>query len=66
MKISVRQGKKIEIVNVGQNATINDLLEQLGINRETVLVRRNGKITIEEEILKEGDSVEIIQAISGG
>jgi sulfur carrier protein len=66
MKISVKQGKKTEIVNLGQNATINDLLEQLGINRETVLVRRNGKITIEEEILREGDSVEIIQAISGG
>ena len=49
-----------------RGARVDDLLEKLGINRETVLVRLNNKVCVEEEILREGDKVEIIKAISGG
>ena len=55
-----------EKVNVEDGSSIEDLLKKLGINRETVLTSRNGVISLEEEVLEEGDIVEIIPAISGG
>lgn len=48
------------------DTTIAKLLEELGVNRETVLVSKNGEITLEEDTLKKGDEVEIIRIISGG
>jgi thiamine biosynthesis protein ThiS len=66
MKITVTVGKERSIVDVEENITINDLLEQLDINRETVLVRLNGMICTEEETLQHDDFVEIIRAVSGG
>ncbi len=65
---------RVEVVQEGSRKSlrlrkgdrIDDLLEKLGINRETVLVRLNNKVCVEEEILREGDKVEIIKAISGG
>lgn len=48
------------------DTTIAKLIDELGINRETVVVSKNGSITIEEDSLKAGDEVEIIKIISGG
>lgn len=53
-------------MSASRGTTIVSLLQKLGINRETVLVRKNGSISVEEEEMKEGDTVEIIKAISGG
>jgi len=54
------------MIEIRDRATINDLLEQLGINRETVIVRRNKEICLEEELLKPNDFVEIIKVVTGG
>ncbi len=65
MEIIVRQ-KKEKKIKVEDGLSIGDLLKDLEINKETVLVAKNGEISLEEEILKEGDVVEIISVISGG
>ncbi len=65
MEIIVRQ-KKEKKIKVEDGRSIGDLLKNLGINKETVLVAKNGEISLEEEILREGDVVEIISVISGG
>ncbi len=65
MEIIVKHRKEKK-VNVDDGSSIDDLLKKLGINRETVLTSRNGVISLEEEVLEEGDIVEIIPAISGG
>ncbi len=65
MEIIVRQ-KNEKKINVQEGLSIGDLLKNRGINRETVLVVKNGEISLEEEILKEGDVVDIISVISGG
>ncbi|MFH1774971.1 MAG: MoaD/ThiS family protein [Methanobacteriota archaeon] len=65
MKVTVKTDKK-SMVEIRDRATINDLLEQLGINRETVIVRRNKEICLEEELLKPNDFVEIIKVVTGG
>lgn len=65
MEIIVRQ-KKEKKIKVEDGLSIGDLLKDLGINRETVLVAKNGEISLEEDVLKEGDVVDIISVISGG
>lgn len=65
MKISIKIGNKKSVLKV-KKSSIAELLEKRGINRETVLVIKNKKICTEEEILKDGDEIEILKAVSGG
>jgi thiamine biosynthesis protein ThiS len=53
-------------MKIEKDTTIAELLEELGINRETVVVSKNGEIAVEEDTLKKDDEVEIIKIISGG
>ena len=53
-------------MKVKKATTIALLLEEHGINRETVVVSKNGEITVEEEPVKAGDEVKFIRIISGG
>lgn len=66
MKIKVKLDNKELKVEVSSGSTINELLEKLSINRESVIVRRNREICTEEEKLKPDDTVEIIRAVTGG
>lgn len=59
-------GRRCSNFEIEAGSTLVDLLEIIGINRETALVRLNGEIAVEEETLRDGDSVEVIMAISGG
>ena len=49
-----------------KKATVNDLLQHVCVNRETVVVSVNGEITIEEAELSDGDEVRLISTVSGG
>ncbi|MBC7219267.1 MAG: sulfur carrier protein ThiS [Hadesarchaea archaeon] len=53
-------------VKVEPGTTIAELLKKVGQNRETVVVRLNGRIVAEEEPLKKGDLVEILPVVTGG
>lgn len=69
LKISVtvkRIPGKSSRVLVPSRSSIYSLLARLGINRETVVVRLNGKIAAESEKLAKGDKLEIISIVSGG
>ncbi len=68
IKISVRemikrQSRKIQLAPA---SNILDLLEKLGRSPEVVIVRKNGKIVVEEEKLADGDEIEMIPVVSGG
>ncbi|MFQ5975626.1 MAG: MoaD/ThiS family protein [Candidatus Hydrothermarchaeales archaeon] len=65
MEITVRHKDKKK-VKIEEGLLIEDLLRKLKINRETVLVAKNGGISLEEEVLKDGDIIDIISVISGG
>jgi thiamine biosynthesis protein ThiS len=69
-EISVNVGtvgrKGTRRVRVPQGTRVADLLERLGQIREAVVVRLNGRIVAEEEVLSSGDSVEILQVVTGG
>ena len=48
------------------NGTVNELLKELKLNKETVIVVRNGELVTEEESLKNNDKIKILSVVSGG
>ncbi len=49
-----------------QNARIEDILRELGINPVEVIVARNGVIVSEEETAGSGDELKIVKIVHGG
>jgi len=45
---------------------VQDLLDELAINAQTVLVLKNNELVTEDEPLNDGDDVKIITVVSGG
>ena len=66
MKINIVIGEEDEIKEIPKGNNIKDLLKILEIPSETVVVKKNEFIVIEEEIIEEGDTIEIIKVIYGG
>lgn len=66
MEVKVIKGENEEIVECSTDSTIKDVLDTLDIPAETVVVKKNDYIVIDEEILKDGDLIEVIQVIYGG
>lgn len=66
MEITVIFGKKEEIREINENITIKEVLNGMDISSETVVVKRNNEIVMEEEILQNEDVIEVIRVIYGG
>ncbi len=66
MKIKLIIGDKEDTMEITSNQTVKDLLNSIDIASETVVVKKNSTIVIDEEILEEGDLLEVIQVIYGG
>jgi sulfur carrier protein len=66
MRITVIIGDEREVKEISNSITIKDLLKILKIPSETVVVKKNEYIVINEEIVEEGDDIEIIKVIFGG
>lgn len=48
------------------NRSVHAVLDELGVNPDTVLVIRSGELITRETRLQEGDEVEVRPVISGG
>ncbi len=66
MEVTVKRGRHKSKHRIKRGTTISGLLEQMKIDRETVIVRINKRIVSEEEELRDGVEIEIIMAVSGG
>ena len=59
-----------EPVEVTDDATVDDLLRQLGLGGKWVLVERNGEPVPRRQltatVLAEGDTLELVRAVAGG
>jgi sulfur carrier protein len=66
MKIKLIIGEKEEILEISGDKTVKNILEVKDIASETVVVKKNECIVIDEEPIEDGDLIEIIQVIYGG
>lgn len=55
-----------QIFEVCPGITILDALKKNGILSEGVLCTRDGELIVEDEVLRDGDVINLIAAISGG
>ncbi|MDP3065803.1 MAG: MoaD/ThiS family protein [Methanobacteriaceae archaeon] len=65
MNITFIMGEEEKNLNI-KGGTIKDLLQDMEIPLETVVVKKNQQIVIEEEFIEDGDIIEIIRVIYGG
>jgi sulfur carrier protein len=66
MKIKLIIGEKEELMEFTDNKTVKNLLDIIEIASETVVVKKNDCIVIDEELIEDGDLIEVIQVIYGG
>jgi sulfur carrier protein len=64
MKVIIRRPRRE--VELPGSRLVRDLLRELHINPETVLVVRGEDLLTPDEVIKEGETIEVIPAISGG
>ena len=48
------------------NYSIKNLLNDLGLSSQTTVAKQNGELSIEENIIREGDEIQLLQIIYGG
>ena len=66
LKVFYDRENKEKTIELGNNSSVKDLLEKLGINPVTVIVSKNNDVVLEDEKLKDKDDIKIISVISGG
>lgn len=67
MKVFVSyRGKTLELEFEEDKVRVKDLLKALGLSREYAFVVREDEVLDENELLKDGESLRVINAISGG
>jgi sulfur carrier protein len=66
MRVRVRDEGGEREVEMEEGATVQDLLEKLGYDRESVLVRRGRRLVVEEERLSDGEELEVLRVVTGG
>jgi sulfur carrier protein len=64
MEIKYSDGQ-LETLDI-KKISVQELLMNLGIDQLEVIVKMDNKIILEEEILENNDSIEIIKVIHGG
>ena len=63
--LSVRLDNQVHEMDAERMAA-RAVIERLGLMVESTVVVRNGQVVSEEEMLRSGDEIEVIKAISGG
>ncbi len=47
-------------------STVRHLIEQAGLNPESILAVRNGKLINEATLTEDGDTIKLVAVVSGG
>lgn len=55
-----------EKIEIEEGATVSQLLDSRGVERQEVLVSRNGTIISGKHVLEEDDTVKVMDVIAGG
>jgi len=66
IKVRLLRENKEKFIEYSRGLKIEDILKTFGYSSETAVVKRNGKISIEDEHIEDNDELLIIPVISGG
>jgi sulfur carrier protein len=66
MEVTVIYEKTEHKKEIQQNTTIKEVLYSMDISSETVVVKKNNEIVMDEENINDGDVIEVIRIIYGG
>lgn len=66
MKVTVIYEKTEHKKEIQENTTIKEVLDSMDISSQTVVVKRNDEIVMDEENLHNEDVIEVIRVIYGG
>ncbi len=66
MEITVKYQKNEQKKEVKENTNVKELLDLMNISSQTVVVKRNEEIVMDEENLHDKDVIEVIRVIYGG
>jgi len=58
--------RREESFDVDEGLTVAEFLDERGIERQEVLVSRDGKIIAESAVLEDGDEINVFDVIAGG
>ncbi len=53
-------------VDVRGRITVRDILEMLGLEPSDYVVVRNGEVVTEDDVVSDGDLIEVYRVVSGG
>ncbi|KZX15165.1 MoaD/ThiS family protein [Methanobrevibacter filiformis] len=59
------EGKE-EIKELNGKKTIKDLLNELELSNESIVTKKNGEVVVEDEIIEDNDTIQLIRIIYGG
>ncbi len=65
VKVSYR-GQSLELEFEGKEVRAGEVLKALGLSREYAFVARGDEILDERELIRDGEHLRVINAISGG
>ncbi|GEM_PF-1284554 len=66
MEVTVIYEKREHKKEIPENTSVKEVLDLMDISSETVVVKRNNEIIIDEENLDDEDVIEVIRVIYGG
>lgn len=66
MSIKLINKKDVKELEIEENTTVEEILKKENIPIETVVIKVNEQTVTEDEIIKDGDEVEVIKVIYGG
>jgi sulfur carrier protein len=66
MEVTVIYEKTEHKKEIQQNTTIKEVLYSMDISSETVVVKKNNEIVMDEDNINDGDVIEVIRVIYGG
>lgn len=66
MKFNLKFNDIDEERNLNDNYSIKNLFDDLSISCQTIVAKQNGEIAVEESVINNGDTIQLIQIIYGG
>ncbi|WP_405309995.1 MoaD/ThiS family protein [Methanobrevibacter sp.] len=66
MKFNLKFSGIDEERNLDDNYSIKNLFDDLNVSSQTIVAKQNGEIAVEESVINDGDTIQLIQIIYGG